>query len=426
MLFFNQLEDNLEHLEVYHFLEDEMSKYKTLNHESIKWDKVYEYSLEILQKFSMNAKICNYFVLSCIALNNKEYFEMMSKMFENLANILQNIPENLDKKPSALNTQKKKIRNTIEHFITESSRLNLSDFIQITTDLNHTFKLLGTILSCDFQEIEVKKETPKNETIQSPVQQTESQIKIQHTNSLNDREYRIFFSNLAFEILENDKENLNAYAMFVEAMWGRIKILPPHNGNITQIKYPDKNLIQILLQSNDDELEHTKCFMSNLVLNPFWIEGLKFFCEFLQKHKKNSALKLLNILAVDFLTRFKEISNLKFINGESMCEEQILGYFLKKDLDFNHTKPKTDKNKQNIDIGEILLDINTQNRDNSLFSNINTLIEMARMFEKKNMQNNARILYIQLKDLMEKTLLKDYLPEDYLEIKIKSEKNTKT
>lgn len=109
-----------------------------------------------------------------------------------------------------------------------------------------------------------------------------------------------------------------------------------------------------------------------------------------------------------------------------MCEEQILGYFLKKDLDFNHTKPKTDKNKQNIDIGEILLDINTQNRDNSLFSNINTLIEMARMFEKKNMQNNARILYIQLKDLMEKTLLKDYLPEDYLEVKIKSEKNTKT
>lgn len=426
MLFCNQLEDNLEHLEVYHLLEDEMSKYKTLNHESIKWDKVYEYSLEILHKSSISARICNYFVLSCIALNNKESFEIMNKMFENLANILQNIPENLDKKSNTLNTQKKKIRNTIEHFIAESSRLNLSDSTQTTTDLNHTFKLLGKILGCDFKEIQVKQETPKNEAIQSPIKQTESQIKIQHTNSLNDREYRIFFNNLAFEILEDDKENLNAYAMFVEAMWGRIRMLPPHDGNITQIKYPDKNLIQILLQNNDNELEHTKCFMSNLALNPFWIEGLKFFCEFLQKHKKASALKLLNTLAVDFLTRFKEISNLKFRNGEPMCEEQILGYFLKKDLDFNHIKPKIDKKKQNMDINEILSDINAQNRDNSLFSNINTLIEMARTFEKKNMQNNARILYIQLKDLMEKTLLKDYLIEDYLEVKIKSEKNTKT
>lgn len=38
------------------------------------------------------------------------------------------------------------------------------------------------------------------------------------------------------------------------------------------------------------------------------------------------------------------------------------------------------------------------------------------------MPNNARILYIQIKDLMEKTLLKDYLLEDYSKIKIKSEK----
>lgn len=43
MCFFNHLGENLEHLETYHLLENEMSKYKTLNHEHIKWDKVYEY-----------------------------------------------------------------------------------------------------------------------------------------------------------------------------------------------------------------------------------------------------------------------------------------------------------------------------------------------------------------------------------------------
>lgn len=108
---------------------------------------------------------------------------------------------------------------------------------------------------------------------------------------------------------------------------GRIRTLPVDSESITQIKYPDKNLIQILLENNFDELEHIKCFMSNLVLNPFWIEGLKFFCEFLYKRKKTNASKLLNTLTREFLIKFKEISNLKFSNGESMCEEQIFNYF---------------------------------------------------------------------------------------------------
>ncbi|WP_201274356.1 type VI secretion system domain-containing protein [Helicobacter japonicus] len=424
MYFFSHLKDNLENLEIYHLLEDEMSKYKTLNHEDIKWNNIYEYSLEILQQFSMDIRICNYFVLSCIALNNEESFEIMNKLFKSLANILQNSPENLGKNANTLNAQKRKLKNIIEHFIMESDKLNLSHSTQTTIDLNHTFNLLGEILGCDFKEIRLKQYIQESKITSSPIiKQVELQTQNLNIVSFSDREYRIFFNNLAFEILEDDKENLNAYAMFVEAMWGRIKTLPSHNDeNVTQIKYPDKNLIQILLQNNLNELEHIKCFMSNLVLNPFWIEGLKFFCEFLQKHKKVNASNLLNVLARNFLLKFKEISNLKFNNGKFMCEEQILNYFLKQDINFNHTKPKINKSKRNNGINEVLIGINTQNHNNSLFSNINALIEMARLFEEKNMQNNAKTLYIQIKDLMEKTLLKDYLSEDYLEIKAKIEK----
>ncbi|MCX2683781.1 type VI secretion system domain-containing protein [Campylobacter sp. MIT 21-1685] len=425
MQFFSHLKDNLDNLEIYHFLEDEMSKYKTLNHEDIKWDKVYEHSLEILQQFSMDARISNYFVLSCIALNNEESFRIMSKLFEFLVDILQNSPQNLGKNAGILNAQKKKIKSVVEHFIIETDRLNLSHYPQIIIDFNHTFKILGKILECDFKEIQVKQELQKSEVISSTVKQVEFHTQSPNTNSLNDREYRVFFNNLAFELLENNKDNLNAYAMFVEAMWGRIRTLPTHNEGITQIKCPDKNLTQILLQNDTDELEHIKRFMSNLVLNPFWIEGLKFFCEFLHKYNRLNASKLLNTLTREFLIQFKEISNLKFSNGKSICEEQILNYFLRQDIDFDHIKSKTKKNKQNK-IDEILLDINTRNYNNSLFSDINALIEMARLFEEKNMQNNARILYIRIKDLMEKTLLKDYLLEDYSKITIKSEKNVKT
>ncbi|EDO9515466.1 nucleobase:cation symporter, partial [Campylobacter coli] len=44
MIFCDHYEENLENLEIFHLLEEEMTKYKTLNHEKIQWDKVYEYS----------------------------------------------------------------------------------------------------------------------------------------------------------------------------------------------------------------------------------------------------------------------------------------------------------------------------------------------------------------------------------------------
>lgn len=423
MHFFSYLNDNLENLDIYNLLEDEMSKYKTLNHEYIKWNDVYKYSLEILQQHSMNIRICNYFILSCMALNDEKSFKAMNELLKFLANILKNSPENLYKNVNTLNTQKKKLKDMILYLISESDNLNLSYLTQITTDLNHTFNLLGEILECDFQEIQIKQNIQASNLVSPPIiNQAESQNQNLNIVSFNDREYRTFFNNLAFSILENDNENINAYAMFLEAMWGRVKNLPSHNENITQVKYPDKNLIQILLQNNFNELEHIKHFMSNLVLNPFWIEGLKFFCEFLCNHKKLNASKFVNAMVRNFLLKFKNISSLKFSNGKLMCEEQVLNYFLKQDAKSNCTEPRISKNRHNSNTDDVLTNINIRNHNNSLFSNLNSLMEMAKFFEDKNMQNNAKILYIQIKDLMDKTLLKDYLLEDYLEVKAKSEK----
>ncbi|EAH4572125.1 nucleobase:cation symporter, partial [Campylobacter lari] len=76
MIFCDHYEENLENLEIFHLLEEEMTKYKTLNHEKIQWDKVYEYSLDILQNNSMDMKIFAYFSLSCLTLNNEECFKI--------------------------------------------------------------------------------------------------------------------------------------------------------------------------------------------------------------------------------------------------------------------------------------------------------------------------------------------------------------
>ncbi|MGX3045831.1 type VI secretion system domain-containing protein [Helicobacter sp. T3_23-1056] len=421
MCFCNHLGENLEHLETYHLLENEMSKYKTLNHESIKWDKVYEYCLEILQNFSMDMKICNYFVLSCVAL--KQNFDMANNLFVALADILQNEPNNLYKQPSDLKNQKKKLKNIIESFIIEVNNLNLLDSAQVE-NFNRTFQNLSKLLECEFQPIYTREQPRKNDTAIVSSQQAESKSpNAIALHKLSDREYRDFLNNLAFEILERDIGNPNAYAMFIEAMWGKIKTLPPHSQNITQIKYPSQNLIQMLDSKRSNALEQIKLFMSNLTLNPFWIEGLKRFCDFLQEQKLIDATNLLQILVGNFLTKFKEIANLKFIDGESMCESRVYEYFVRQNIKVEHKADKNDKNKEkSMNLNDILLDMEAKNSDNSPSSQINALMKMANAFEEKNMKNNAKILYIQLKDLMEKTLLKDYLTDDYLKIKSKSQK----
>ena len=59
MSFCEKLEENLEDLELYQLLENEMSKYKTLNHDSIQWYKVYEHALQLLEKHTVDVKIAN-------------------------------------------------------------------------------------------------------------------------------------------------------------------------------------------------------------------------------------------------------------------------------------------------------------------------------------------------------------------------------
>ena len=94
MSFYEKVEENLDHLELYQLLENEMSKYKTLNHESIKWDKVYECSLELLEQHTIDAKIANYFMLSCLVLKNELCFDKLLKYYENFMQILTQSPNN--------------------------------------------------------------------------------------------------------------------------------------------------------------------------------------------------------------------------------------------------------------------------------------------------------------------------------------------
>ncbi|HDV7421398.1 TPA: type VI secretion system domain-containing protein, partial [Campylobacter jejuni] len=413
MIFCDHYEENLENLEIFHLLEEEMTKYKTLNHEKIQWDKVYEYSLDILQNNSMDMKIFAYFSLSCLALNNEECFKIFLEIIIFTEKLFREKPENISKTSSILLNQKQKYKQIVENFINEFNK-NSPKCSQVTAkNLNEYFEKLREILNCNFAKLNIKEEITQNKQspLKSPVTQVNIDIKNTKLSNLSDREYRTLLNNLAIELLENNIENTNAYPLFAEAAWGRLKTLPPHSDFVTKVRYPDRNLIKLLLDKNANELDQIKCFINNLSLNPFWIEGFKLFCDFLHHHQKEHSLKILNLLTCNFILKFKDITKLRFDNGELMCKEDTFNYFVKQNQETNKkTHTTSDKNKK---VEQLLIEINNENYNNSLFCNINSLIAMAQVFETNNMKNNAKIIYLQLVELMEKTLLKDYLSDEY-------------
>ena len=63
------------------------------------------------------------------------------------------------------------------------------------------------------------------------------------------------------------------------------------------------------------------------------------------------------------------------------------------------------------------LNIINNELDNSIKSRVNGLISLAETMHANGLDNSADILYIEVINLMETTLLKDYLIEEYTNIK---------
>lgn len=413
MYFCDQLKNNSDELQEFQLLEDEMSKYKTLNHENISWDKVYQYSQFILLNHSLDFKICNYFLLSCFNLNNEECFEKLLLLFQHLKKLI-------DENNAYILAQKRKIQNFIQNFIQEYNKTKVLISSEIVNQFITLFSEFENLLSCNFAKIEIAQVAPQ--LPKSPVTQVSVNIRSDNINSLNEREYKNFYQKLAFELLEEDENNLNIYALFTQAMWGKIRCLPEcNNEKITKIRKPDADIIRILLSDKENDIEHIKCFMHELILNPFWIEGVQLFCDFLEKKKKNKQLDILIILTSDFISKFDTIELLRFQNGDFICKEEVYKYFVKSKENKKSffSSKKTDKEHTLQDFEQMLMNIDKENFNNSIMNNINSLLDMVKIFESKGMKKNSKILNIYLVELMEKTLLKDYLAEEYENAKSK-------
>ena len=419
--FFNKFSENFSENELYISLIDEMSKYKTLTHDTIKWDFVYSSSLKALSEFSLDVKLLNFLVISAVNLNDKDAFKSLISAFSFFLTTLKQEPSLLAKNEKQVPAKKKIFAQTIELF-TQAHRdgINLDE-----TDaraFNELVPELSRELSTHFDTLYIEEKNKQTQKVEEPKQPQKTEPNYSQSvsfgssdiSTFSDREFREYFVNLSISLLKNDIKNLTAYSLIFEAMWGRIKALPVSSEQVTQIRYPDENLILLFKNMKEANLGNLEKFIRNLALNPFWIDGVRIFCEFLSSSGLSEQSELVSNMTLNFIEKFSDIKKLKFQSEEAFFSEESAKFFSKKE---SANFISSDEMKKDMSFEELIKALDRSKYTTNSQSELSFLLELSKIFTSQGMDNNAQVVYSQIVKFIENTELKDYLSDIYIKAK---------
>ena len=419
--FFNKFSENFSENELYISLIDEMSKYKTLTHDTIKWDFVYSSSLKALSEFSLDVKLLNFLAISAVNLNQKDSFKTLIEAFSFFLTTLRQEPNLLAKNEKQVPAKKKIFAQTIELF-TQAHRdgINLDEaYARVFNDL---VPELSRELSTHFDTLYIEEKNEQTQKVEEPKQPQKVEPSYSQSvsfgssdiSTFSDREFREYFVNLSISLLKNDIKNLTAYSLIFEAMWGRIKALPVSSEQVTQIRYPDENLILLFKNMKEANLGNLEKFIRNLALNPFWIDGVRIFCEFLRSSGLSEQSELVSNMTLNFIEKFPDMKKLKFQSEEAFFSEENAKFFSKKE---SANFISSDEMKKDMSFEELIKALDRSKYTTNSQSELSFLLELSKIFTSQGMDNNAKVVYSQIVKFIENTELKDYLSDIYIKAK---------
>lgn len=419
--FFNKFNENFLENELYISLIDEMSKYKTLTHDTIKWDYVFSSSLKALSEFSLDVKLLNFLAISAINLNQKDSFKTLIEAFSFFLTTLKQEPNLLAKNEKQVPAKKKIFAQTIELF-TQAYRdgINLDEadaraFNELVPELSHELSTHFDMLYIEEKSEQAQKvEEPKQPAKAEPSYSQSASFGCSDIGTFSDREFREYFVNLSVSLLKNDIKNLTAYSLVFEAMWGRIKALPVSSEQVTQIRYPDENLILLFKNMKEANLGNLEKFIRNLALNPFWIDGVRIFCEFLRSSGLSEQSELVSSMTLNFIEKFSDMKKLKFQSEEAFFSEESAKFFSKKE---SANFISSDDMKKDMSFEELVKALDRSKYTTNSQSELSFLLELSKIFTSQGMDNNAKVVYSQIVKFIENTELKDYLSDIYIKAK---------
>ena len=419
--FFNKFSENFSENELYISLIDEMSKYKTLTHDTIKWDFVYSSSLKVLSEFSLDVKLLNFLAISAINLNQKDSFKTLIEAFSFFLTTLKQEPNLLAKNEKQVPAKKKIFAQTIELF-TQAHRDGINLDEAGARAFNELVPELSRELSTHFDTLYIEEKSEQAQKVEEPKQPAKAEPSYSQSisfgssdiSSFSDREFREYFVNLSVSLLKNDIKNLTAYSLVFEAMWGRIKALPVSSEQVTQIRYPDENLILLFKNIKEASQENLEKFIRNLALNPFWIDGVRIFCEFLRSSGLSEQSELVSNMTLNFIEKFSDMKKLKFQSEEAFFSEESAKFFSKKE---SANFISSDDMKKDMSFEELIKALDRSKYTTNSQSELSFLLELSKIFTSQGMDNNAKVVYSQIVKFIENTELKDYLSDIYIKAK---------
>lgn len=419
--FFNKFSENFSENELYISLIDEMSKYKTLTHDTIKWDFVFSSSLKALSEFSLDVKLLNFLAISAINLNQKDSFKTLIEAFSFFLTTLKQEPNLLAKNEKQVPAKKKIFAQTIELF-TQAHRDGINLDEADARAFNELVPELSRELSTHFDTLYIEEKSEQTQKIEEPKQPQKTEPNYSQSvsfgnsdiSTFSDREFREYFVNLSISLLKNDIKNLTAYSLIFEAMWGRIKALPVSSEQVTQIRYPDENLILLFKNMKEANLGNLEKFIRNLALNPFWIDGVRIFCEFLRSSGLSEQSELVSNMTLNFIEKFPDMKKLKFQSEEAFFSEESAKFFSKKE---SANFISSDDMKKDMSFEELIKALDRSKYATNSQSELSFLLELSKIFTSQGMDNNAKVVYSQIVKFIENTELKDYLSDIYIKAK---------
>lgn len=419
--FFNKFSENFSENELYISLIDEMSKYKTLTHDTIKWDFVFSSSLKALSEFSLDVKLLNFLAISAVNLNQKDSFKTLIEAFSFFLTTLKQEPSLLAKNEKQVPAKKKIFAQTIELF-TQAHREGLNLDEADAKAFNELVPELSRELSTHFDTLYIEEKNEQTQKVEEPKQPAKAEPSYSQSisfgssdiNTFSDREFREYFVNLSVSLLKNDIKNLTAYSLVFEAMWGRIKALPVSSEQVTQIRYPDENLILLFKNMKEASQENLEKFIRNLALNPFWIDGVRIFCEFLRSSGLSEQSELVSNMTLNFIEKLPDMKKLKFQSEEAFFSEESAKFFSKKE---SANFISSDEMKKDMSFEELIKALDRSKYTTNSQSELSFLLELSKIFTSQGMDNNAKVVYSQIVKFIENTELKDYLSDIYIKAK---------
>ena len=419
--FFNKFNESFSENELYISLIDEMSKYKTLTHDTIKWDFVFSSSLKVLSEFSLDVKLLNFLAISAINLNQKDSFKTLIEAFSFFLTTLKQEPNLLAKNEKQVPAKKKIFAQTIELF-TQAHRDGINLDETGARAFNELVPELSRELSTHFDTLYIEEKSEQSQKVEEPKQPSKAEPSYSQSisfgssdiSTFSDREFREYFVNLSISLLKNDIKNLTAYSLVFEAMWGRIKALPVSSEQMTQIRYPDENLILLFKNMKEASQENLEKFIRNLALNPFWIDGVRIFCEFLRSSGLSEQSELVSNTTLNFIEKFPDMKKLKFQSEEAFFSEESAKFFSKKET---ANFISSDEMKKDMSFEELIKALDRSKYTTNSQSELSFLLELSKIFTSQGMDNNAKVVYSQIVKFIENTELKDYLLDIYIKAK---------